>query len=61
MMTGAARAAVFAAAHALPQATDNSKLLNALFDQFMRENPDVSPLLVTNLGMNIVARNDREH
>ena len=44
MMTGAARAAVFAAAHALPQATDNSKLLNALFDQFMRENPDVSPL-----------------
>jgi uncharacterized protein (DUF885 family) len=31
--------------------SDNSKRLNALFDQFMQENLDLSPLLVTNLGM----------
>jgi uncharacterized protein (DUF885 family) len=51
VMIGTAFAAVFAAARALPQGTDNSERLNALFDQFMKENLDISPLLVTSLGM----------
>jgi len=56
MMLGTAFAAVFAAARALPQGTDNSKLLNDLLDQFMKENLDLSPLFVTNLGMDTGAR-----
>lgn len=56
MMIGTGFAAAFAAARALPQSTDNSKLLNALFDQFMKENLDISPLFVTRLGMDTGAR-----
>ena len=56
MMIGTGFAAAFAAARALPQSTDNSKLLNALFDQFMKENLDISPLFVTRLGMDSGAR-----
>jgi uncharacterized protein (DUF885 family) len=56
VMIGTAFAAVFAAARALPQGNDNSKLLNALFDQFMKENLDISPMLVTILGMDSGAR-----
>jgi uncharacterized protein (DUF885 family) len=51
MMIGTTFAAVFAAARALPHDTDGSKRLNALFDRFMQENLDLSPLTVTNLGM----------
>ena len=51
MLIGSAFAAVFAAARALPQSTDDSKLLADLFDQFMKENLDLSPLFVTSLGM----------
>src|ERR1700691_3943349 len=56
MMIGSAFAAVAAAARALPEGAYNSKLLNALFDQFMTENLDISPLLVTSLGMDTGAR-----
>jgi uncharacterized protein (DUF885 family) len=56
MMLGTAFAAVFASARALPQGTDNSKLLNALFDQFMKENLDISPLFVSGLGLDTGAR-----
>jgi uncharacterized protein (DUF885 family) len=56
MMIGSAFAGVFAAVRALPQGTDNSKLLNVLFDQFMKENLDISPLFVTSLGMDTGAR-----
>ena len=56
MMIGTAFAALLAAARALPQATDDSKLLNALFDRFMQENLDLSPILTTNLGMDVGAR-----
>lgn len=56
MMLGTAFAAVFAAARALPQGTDNSKLLNDLLDQLMKENLDLSPLFVTNLGLDTGAR-----
>jgi uncharacterized protein (DUF885 family) len=59
MMIGTAFAAVAAAARALPQgatATDSSKQLNALFDQFMKENLDISPVFVTALGMDTGAR-----
>jgi uncharacterized protein (DUF885 family) len=56
MMIGTAFAATFAAARALPQATDKSNALNALFDGFMKENLDISPLFVTSLGMDTGAR-----
>jgi uncharacterized protein (DUF885 family) len=56
MMLSTAFAAVFAAARALPQGTDNSKLLNDLLDQLMKENLDLSPLFVTNLGLDTGAR-----
>ena len=56
MMIGTGFAAAFAAARALPQSTDSSKLLNALFDQFMKEKLDISPLFVTSLGMDTGAR-----
>jgi uncharacterized protein (DUF885 family) len=56
MMVGTAFAAVAAAAHALPHSTDSSKLLNALFDEFMKENLDRSPILVTYCGMDTGAR-----
>ena len=51
MMIGTAFAAVAAVARALPRGTDSSTQLNALFDQFMKENLDISPLFVTRLGM----------
>jgi uncharacterized protein (DUF885 family) len=57
MMIGTGFAAVFAAARALPQNADNnSKRLNALLDQFMKETLDISPLFVTSLGMDSGAR-----
>src|SRR5580700_4829811 len=56
MMIGTGFAAVFGAARALPQNADNSKQLNALLDQFMKENLDISPLFVTSLGMDTGAR-----
>ena len=56
MMIGTGFAAVFGAARALPQNADNSKRLNALFDQFMKETLDMSPLFVTSLGMDTGAR-----
>ena len=51
MMIGTALSAVFAAARALPHSADSSQRLNALFDQFMKENLDLSPLFVTSLGL----------
>jgi uncharacterized protein (DUF885 family) len=51
MMIGTALSAVFAATRALPQSADSSQRLNALFDQFMKENLDLSPLFVTSLGL----------
>lgn len=56
MMLGTTLAAVFAAARALPQAKDQPKSLNALFDAFMKENLDLSPLFVTSLGLDSGAR-----
>jgi len=56
MLRSTAFAAVFAAARALSQGTDHSKLLNYLLDQFMKENLDISPLFVTSLGMDTGAR-----
>jgi uncharacterized protein (DUF885 family) len=56
MMIGTALAAVAAAVRALPQSADSSKLLNALFDQFMKENLDISPISVTALGLDTGAR-----
>src|ERR1700752_4267265 len=57
MMLGTALTAVLAAAtSAVPQGTAPSKLLNNLFDEFMKENLDLSPLSVTALGMDSGAR-----
>jgi uncharacterized protein (DUF885 family) len=56
MMIGTVVAAVIASARALPQGTDSSKQLNALFDQFMKENLDISPTFATSLGMDTGAR-----
>src|SRR5579863_10141621 len=56
MMVGTAFAAAAAAARALPQGTDSSKPLNALFDEFMKEELDISPLLATYFGMDTGAR-----
>ena len=56
MMIGTAMAAVLAAARAQPQSSGNAKLLNVLFDQFMKENLDISPTFVTSLGMDTGAR-----
>ncbi len=56
MMIGTAMAAVLAAARARPQDSDHAKRLNTLFDQFMKENLDISPTFVTSLGMDTGAR-----
>jgi uncharacterized protein (DUF885 family) len=56
MMIGTAMAAVLTAARAQPQGSDNAKRLNTLFDQFMKENLDISPTFVTSLGMDTGAR-----
>ena len=64
MMIGTACAAALAAARALPksfdssqrQVSDSSQRLNTLFDQFMQENLDLSPVGTTYLGMDTGAR-----
>lgn len=56
LLIGTAFAAVAAAARALPQAPESSQALGALFDQFMKENLDISPLFATSLGMDTGAR-----
>jgi uncharacterized protein (DUF885 family) len=56
MMMGTAMAAVLAAARAQPQSSDDAKRLNTLFDQFMKENLDISHTFVTSLGMDTGAR-----
>lgn len=59
MMISTALAAAFAARApraALSPATRDSPALNALFDQFMKENLDISPIFVTALGLDTGAR-----
>jgi len=56
MMIGTALAALLVAARALPKAADIPKALNALFDQFMKENLDLSPVSATYYGMDSGAR-----
>ncbi len=56
MLIGTALAAVAAAARALPQGSNDPQQLNALLDQFMKENLDISPLFATSLGMDTGAR-----
>jgi uncharacterized protein (DUF885 family) len=56
MITSTALAAILAAARSLPKPSDNSKALNALFDQFMKENLDLSPVSATYYGMDNGAR-----
>ena len=56
MLIGTALAAVAAATRAWPQGIASSQQLNALFDRFMKENLDISPLFVTSLGMDTGAR-----
>jgi uncharacterized protein (DUF885 family) len=51
MMLATACAAVLAAARALPKDTESAKRLSVLFDEFMKESLDLSPLTVTFLGM----------
>jgi hypothetical protein len=59
-MIGTALAAVATAVRALPQATDSPKQLNALFERLMKENLDISPMLVTSLGMDTGERAKRK-
>jgi uncharacterized protein (DUF885 family) len=58
MIIRTAAAATWAAAstRAFAQDAQGSRPLNALFDQFMKENLDISPLLVSNLGLDTGAR-----
>jgi uncharacterized protein (DUF885 family) len=56
MLISSALTAVAVATRALPQNSDSSKLLNDLFDQFMKENLDISPTFATSLGMDNGAR-----
>jgi len=49
-------AALFGAAAAWPRNSDSSRQLNALFDRFMKENLDISPVTATYLGMDTGAR-----
>jgi uncharacterized protein (DUF885 family) len=58
MMISSALAAAFAArsTRALAQISKGSPSLNTLFDQFMKENLDISPLTVTSLGLDTGAR-----
>ncbi len=53
MMIGSTAALAYAIAPArlLSEQTKSAGSLNALFDQFMKENLDISPLLVTSLGL----------
>ena len=54
-------AAACAAVRARPQGTDSSKPLSILFDQFMNENLDISPVTVTYLGMDTGARSRQKN
>src|ERR1700722_8522234 len=54
-------AAAFAAARARSQDTNSSKTLGILFDQFMNENLDISPITVTYLGMDTGARSRQKN
>jgi uncharacterized protein (DUF885 family) len=58
MMLCTAAAAVFSAAlgRARAEGAEGSHSLNSLFDQFMKENLDISPLTVTTLGLDSGAR-----
>jgi uncharacterized protein (DUF885 family) len=58
MMLRAAAAAVVCATfgRARSQGAEGSHSLNSLFDEFMKENLDISPLTVTNLGLDTGAR-----
>ena len=58
MMISTAVAAAFAAGTTRARAGSNGgpQSLSALFDQFMMENLDLSPLMVTNLGLDTGAR-----
>jgi uncharacterized protein (DUF885 family) len=56
MIMGTASAALLAAARASPKVADDAKSLVALFDEFMKENLDLSPLTVTNLGLDTGTR-----
>jgi uncharacterized protein (DUF885 family) len=61
VMIGTAAAAIAGRATRLWAAeTPSSKALNALFDKFMQENLDFSPLSVTELGLDTGARADQK-
>jgi uncharacterized protein (DUF885 family) len=51
LSTGAAVALATRPLRALSQGTSGSRALNALFDQFMKESLDLSPITVTGLGL----------
>ena len=51
LSTGAAVALATGSLRALSQSTSGSRSLNALFDQFMKQNLDLSPITVTGLGL----------
>jgi uncharacterized protein (DUF885 family) len=51
LSTAAAAALASRPAHVLAQGNPDSKALNALFDQFMKENLDLSPQWTTSLGL----------
>jgi uncharacterized protein (DUF885 family) len=54
--TAAAVASAAASTRSFAQDTQSSRPLNALFDQFMQENLDISPLLASSLGLDTGAR-----
>ena len=56
MMINTALVAALAATRALCQGTDPSRVLNDLFDQFVKENLDLSPQSVTKLGLDTGTR-----
>ncbi len=56
LSTGAAVALASRPVRTLAQATAGSRSLDALFDQFMKESLDLSPITVTNLGLDTGAR-----
>src|SRR5215472_11960219 len=58
MMFRTAAAAAFAAAlgRARSEGSGGSPSLNSLFDEFMKERLDISPLMVTNLGLDTGVR-----
>ena len=54
--TGVAVALATRSMRALAQSPSGSQSLKALFDQFMKESLDLSPMTVTNLGLDTGAR-----